>query len=238
MKRLKTTNAPSVILRIEEINDRDKIVLFNIADLLKKRVNPTQELLMYVCGKTNGALNRSLNSLEQSGYITRDTHYKGEGKGKKTIITINWEKINQYTKDNDWYEDKKEPMMEIPQQEEVTPQPVETPIEEKEQPEEMVKEETTPVPTPVEEVEFDDFSEELYRLLDSDDMRVVKNILERTIDYAVFNKNEYEFFYKNGDNKINEITQKYQLTPNDINDLQGWIKDFQTSYIERVCVAS
>ena len=104
------------------------------------------------------------------------------------------------------------------------------PIEEIVEPEEMVKEEITPV----EEVEFDDFSEELYNLLESDDMRVVKNILERTIDYAVFDKKEYEFFFKNGDNKINEITQKYQLSPNDIDDLQGWVKEFQTAYIERV----
>jgi hypothetical protein len=100
--------------------------------------------------------------------------------------------------------------------------------------EEIVKEETTPVPTPVEEVEYDDYSEELYQLLESDDMRVVKNILERTIDYAVFNKNEYEFFFKNGDNKINEITQKYQLSQKDIDDLQGWVKEFQTTYIERL----
>lgn len=112
------------------------------------------------------------------------------------------------------------------------------PIEEIEEPEEIVKEETTPVPTQVEEVEYDDFSEKLYTLLDSDDMRVVKNILERTIDYAVFDKKEYEFFFKNGDNKINEITQKYQLSQKDIDDLQGWVKEFQTAYIERLCVAS
>lgn len=109
-----------------------------------------------------------------------------------------------------------------PIEEEVTPQPVEV----------QEVQEVTP-----EEVEYDNYSEELYNLLESDDMRVVKNILERTIDYAVFNKNEYEFFYKNGNNKLNEITQKYHLSSNDIDDLERWIKDFQTSYIERYAVA-
>lgn len=168
-----------------------------------------------MCEKT---IKRAISTLREIGLIS--TVIKG--------------KVNHYSfpildkiegKTDDKVVETIQPIEEIVK--EVTPQPVEV-IEEVQEVQEV---------TP-EEVKFDDFSEELYNLLESDDMRVVKNILERTIDYAIFNKKEYEFFFKNGDNKINEITQKYQLSQKDIDDLQGWVKEFQTTYIERLCVAS
>ena len=56
--RLKTTNAPSIIFRIKELEDSEQKTLFNIADLLKKKVTITIGLLAYVCGCSDRTINR------------------------------------------------------------------------------------------------------------------------------------------------------------------------------------
>lgn len=106
MKRYKTTNGPSIIFRIKELEDSEKITLFNIADLLKKKVTITIGLLAYVCGCSDRTINRRLKSLQEKGYITRETKYI-EGK-KRTNISILWNKIEGYAIKSDYIEGDEE----------------------------------------------------------------------------------------------------------------------------------
>lgn len=98
--RLKTTNAPSIIFRIKEIEDSEQKTLFNIADLLKKKVTITIGLLAYVCGCSDRTINRRLKSLQEKGYIARETKYI-EGK-KRMNIKIIWNKITEYAIKSDY----------------------------------------------------------------------------------------------------------------------------------------
>ena len=98
--RLKTTNAPSIIFRIKELEDSEQKTLFNIADLLKKKVTITIGLLAYVCGCSDRTINRRLKSLQEKGYIIRTTKYI-EGK-KRMNISIIWNKITEYAIKSDY----------------------------------------------------------------------------------------------------------------------------------------
>lgn len=98
--RLKTTNAPSIIFRIKELEDSEQKTLFNIADLLKKKVTITIGLLAYVCGCSDRTINRRLKSLQEKGYIARETKYI-EGK-KRMNIKIIWNKITEYAIKSDY----------------------------------------------------------------------------------------------------------------------------------------
>lgn len=98
--RLKTTNAPSIIFRIKELEDSEQKTLFNIADLLKKKVTITIGLLAYVCGCSDRTINRRLKSLQEKGYIARETKYI-EGK-KRMNISIIWNKITEYAIKSDY----------------------------------------------------------------------------------------------------------------------------------------
>lgn len=98
--RLKTTNAPSIIFRIKELEDSEQKTLFNIADLLKKKVTITIGLLAYVCGCSDRTINRRLKSLQEKGYIIRATKYI-EGK-KRMNISIIWNKITEYAIKSDY----------------------------------------------------------------------------------------------------------------------------------------
>lgn len=106
MKKLKTTNSPSVILKLKNIKPNSKITLFNIAHCIKLKWTLSQGLLAEMGGMSERTINRCLNELEENGYIKRDTKLFN-GKGKETSYTIIWDKITQYTKDYDWYEDNK-----------------------------------------------------------------------------------------------------------------------------------
>lgn len=106
MKRYKTTNGPSIIFRIDELDITSKVVLFNIADLLKKKIKINQSLLTYVCGISLSTVKRHLNILQEKGYITRETKYI-EGK-KRTNISILWNKIEGYAIKSDYIEGDEE----------------------------------------------------------------------------------------------------------------------------------
>lgn len=99
--KFKTANAPSIIFRIKDLKITDRVVLFNLADLLKKNVEPTQKLLEYVTGISERTLNRSLKELEKLGFISRKTTLFN-GKGKKTEYNIIWDKISKYAVANDY----------------------------------------------------------------------------------------------------------------------------------------
>ena len=84
------------------------------------------------------------------------------------------------------------------------------------------------------DVQFDNYSEELYNLLESEDMDIIRNILERAIDYNYFNKPQYEEFYQNGYNKINEIYSQYINCEKDIKDFQKYCEEYNTAYYNNV----
>lgn len=98
--RLKTAKAPSIFFRIDELDITSRVVLFNIADLLKKKVEINQSLLTYVCGVSLSTIKRHLNTLQEKGYISKETKYI-EGK-KKSIISIIWNKIQEYAIKSDY----------------------------------------------------------------------------------------------------------------------------------------
>ena len=104
MYKRKTTNAPSVILRIEGLKADLKLLLFNIADLTKKNVIINQELLSYMGGCSISSIKRYLNELEEKGYIIRDTKFID--KKKQTKYTIQWNMIDKYSTDKDFFNEK------------------------------------------------------------------------------------------------------------------------------------
>lgn len=137
MKKLKTTNSPSVILKLKNINPNSKITLFNIAHLLKMKWTLSQGLLAEMGGVSVRTINRCLVELEESGFIKRETKLFN-GKGKETKYVILWDNITQYTKETDWYDNKTADLrtsneidIPTPQQEVEKPtEPLKTAIEE------------------------------------------------------------------------------------------------------------
>lgn len=105
MKKLKTTNSPSVILKLKNIKPNSKITLFNIAHCIKLKWTLSQGLLAEMGGMSERTINRCLNELEENGYIKRDTKLFN-GKGKETSYTIIWDSITKYAKEYEWYDDK------------------------------------------------------------------------------------------------------------------------------------
>lgn len=103
-RKRKTTNAPSVILRIEGLKADLKLLLFNIADLTKKNVIINQELLSYMGGCSVSSIKRYLNELEKKGYIIRDTKFID--KKKQTKYMIQWDMIDKYSTDKDFFNEK------------------------------------------------------------------------------------------------------------------------------------
>lgn len=103
-RKRKTTNAPSVILRIEGLKADLKLLLFNIADLTKKNVIINQELLSYMGGCSVSSIKRYLNELEKKGYIIRDTKFID--KKKQTKYMIQWDMIDKYSTDKDFLNEK------------------------------------------------------------------------------------------------------------------------------------
>lgn len=105
MKKLKTTNSPSVILKLKNIKPNSKITLFNIAHCIKLKWTLSQGLLAEMGGMSERTINRCLNELEENGYIKRETKLFN-GKGKETSYTIIWDSITKYAKEYEWYDDK------------------------------------------------------------------------------------------------------------------------------------
>ena len=171
MKKLKTTNSPSVILKLKNIKPNSKITLFNIAHCIKLKWTLSQGLLAEMGGMSERTINRCLNELEENGYIKRDTKLFN-GKGKETSYTIIWDSITKYAKEYEWYEDKSSNTADLsPSNTEDIP----TPQQAEEKPTEATKtaiEETIPnefmegLTDNTEEVEFDNFSETFNKWLD------------------------------------------------------------------------
>lgn len=157
MKKLKTTNSPSVILKLKNIKPNSKITLFNIAHCIKLKWTLSQGLLAEMGGMSERTINRCLNELEENGYIKRDTKLFN-GKGKETSYTIIWDSITKYAKEYEWYDDKSSNTVDLnPSNDENIPTPQaidEKPVEVMEI---AIKEDFTTDNT--EGVELDNFSE-------------------------------------------------------------------------------
>lgn len=118
MNNYKTTNAPSIIFRLEELTDNEQKVLFNIADLQNKDIEINQGLLSYVCKRSITTIKKRLDSLEEKGYITRETKFID--KKKQTKYIIQWNKINEYSTDSDFINNEELEEVEITPNEEPT----------------------------------------------------------------------------------------------------------------------
>ena len=118
MNNYKTTNAPSIIFRLEELTDNEQKVLFNIADLQNKDIEINQGLLSYVCKRSITTIKKRLDSLEEKGYITRETKFID--KKKQTKYIIQWDKINEYSTDSDFINNEELEEVEITPDEEPT----------------------------------------------------------------------------------------------------------------------
>lgn len=86
------TNEPNDIIRIKGLKADLKILLFNIADLLNRKIEINQGLLSHVCDCSVSSIKRYLNELEELGYISRITKYIN--KKRQSVISINWNKIH------------------------------------------------------------------------------------------------------------------------------------------------
>lgn len=171
MKKLKTTNSPSVILKLKNIKPNSKITLFNIAHCIKLKWTLSQGLLAEMGGMSERTINRCLNELEENGYIKRDTKLFN-GKGKETGYTIIWDNITKYAKEYEWYEDKSSNTADLsPSNDEEVEQPQPT-IDSTTEAVKTAIEETIPnefmegLTDNTEEVEFDNFSETFNKWLD------------------------------------------------------------------------
>lgn len=77
---------------------------------------------------------------------------------------------------------------------------------------------------------YDNYEEEVYDLLDSDDGKMIKSILEKSIDYLHFENEDYELFATNGNSKITEILNEHNITGKALEDFNKWAKEFNNSY--------
>lgn len=87
------------------------------------------------------------------------------------------------------------------------------------------------------ETEFYNYCEEVEKLLDSDDIITINNILKRGIDYMEFGKTEYEVFAKTGNTKIMEIINNYfNYNENDRarTDFLNYVSEYNKDYKESV----
>lgn len=171
MKKLKTTNSPSVILKLKNIKPNSKITLFNIAHCIKLKWTLSQGLLAEMGGMSERTINRCLNELEENGYIKRDTKLFN-GKGKETSYTIIWDSITKYAKEYEWYDDKNSNTADLsPSNDEEVEQPQPT-IDNTTEAIKTTIEETIPnefiegLTDNTEEVELDNFSDKFNNWLD------------------------------------------------------------------------
>lgn len=181
MKKLKTTNSPSVILKLKNIKPNSKITLFNIAHCIKLKWTLSQGLLAEMGGMSERTINRCLNELEENGYIKRDTKLFN-GKGKETSYTIIWDSITKYAKEYEWYDDKSSNTVDLsPSNDENIPTP--QPIEEKpvEAMEIAIEEDFTTDNT--EEVELDNFSEAFNIWLDDGNQEKLIDMATNIVKY-------------------------------------------------------
>jgi hypothetical protein len=92
------------------------------------------------------------------------------------------------------------------------------------------EEDINEIPCTEQEVEYDNYEEVVYDVLESEDGDIIRNILDRSIDYQYFDKTEYEYAYTNGDNHIKEIISKYDFTPKAHKDFETYCIKHSTSY--------
>lgn len=96
------------------------------------------------------------------------------------------------------------------------------------------EEDINEIPCTEQEVEYDNYEEVVYDVLESEDGDIIRNILDRSIDYQYFDKTEYEYAYTNGNNHIKEIISKYDFTPKAHKDFETYCIKHSTSYYNYV----
>ena len=118
--------APTVIFRLP-ISPIEKMVLFVMANTQRQtrtqKIEIEQSLIASIIGSDRTYVSKIINKLEENGYVGIE-YGKSRKKQECNSYTINWNKIKEFTTENDWYEDMYEeqpitPTVEEVQQEEI-----------------------------------------------------------------------------------------------------------------------
>lgn len=217
MKKLKTTNSPSVILKLKNIKPNSKITLFNIAHCLKLKWTLSQGLLAEMGGTSERTINRCLTELEENGYIKRDTKMLN-GKGKETSYTIIWDNITKYAKEYEWYNDKSLNIADLSQSniEDIpTPQQVEEiPLETKK--------------TAIEEDFITDEDKYGKRVMDflCENGTEVFTALNAIVEYYYLNNENFQVLAECANKKINDLANSFGFGIDDIRNLETYCKNY------------
>lgn len=223
MKKLKTTNSPSVILKLKNIKPNSKITLFNIAHCIKLKWTLSQGLLAEMGGMSERTINRCLNELEENGYIKRDTKLFN-GKGKETSYTIIWDSITKYAKEYEWYDDKNSNTVDLsPTNNEDIPTP--QPIEEK----------------PVEAMEIaieedfitdeDKYGKTVMDFIDKYEDKVIP-ALNAITEYYHLKNEDYRTLALGANDLINNCMNEYGLIGDDVKKLEIFTWDYQKEMVK------
>lgn len=222
MKKLKTTNSPSVILKLKNIKPNSKITLFNIAHCIKLKWTLSQGLLAEMGGMSERTINRCLNELEENGYIKRDTKLFN-GKGKETGYTIIWDNITKYAKDYEWYEDKSSNTADLSSSND----------EEVEQPQPTVDNTTEAIKTATEEfiTDEDKYGIDVVDLIDENPEII--NALNVVVEYRCGDHSKL-MEAQGANSKIESIVKSKSLDANFINRVERFCADYIKQYTEYV----
>ena len=127
---MKYMQAPTVIFRLP-ISPIEKMVLFVMANTQRQtrahKIEIEQSLIASIIGSDRTYVSKIINKLEENDYVGIE-YGKSRKKQECNSYTINWEKIKEFTTENDWYEDM------------YVEQPVTPIVEEVKQEEEVIEE--------------------------------------------------------------------------------------------------
>lgn len=207
MKKLKTTNSPSVILKLKNIKPNSKITLFNIAHCIKLKWTLSQGLLAEMGGMSERTINRCLNELEENGYIKRDTKLFN-GKGKETSYTIIWDSITKYAKEYEWYDDKNSNTADLsPSNNEEVEQPQPTVDNTIEVIKTAIEEDFTTENN--EEVELDNFSEAFNIWLDDGNEKKLIDMATNIVKYEYMGIEVVKTAYELAKTRFQEMLESF-----------------------------
>ena len=99
---MKYSKAPTVIFRLPIRSQQQRTLLFILASIEDSSLNPTQSLLGYMIDAQRTKISSHLNELAAEGWIKKDNP-NNRFDGDTCKYHINWNKIEKYTTDKDYY---------------------------------------------------------------------------------------------------------------------------------------
>lgn len=96
-------SSPSIIMRLPDLSPLKRMLLFTLSSMLERNQKPTQGLLAYSINTNRVTISNLLKDLENDGWINiikANNSFAGE----TNQYIINWNKIESYAGDKDYYE--------------------------------------------------------------------------------------------------------------------------------------